>query len=224
MTYRFELPSYRYSTLFVCLVFFFVVMPFFDQSPYAQFVTEIALLGMLAVFVYLVSNKPRIFWIATILAIPAILGTVGDILFQDYRLELTGIFGIFFFLGYVLWVFCVNLFKSKTVDTNMIYGAVCIYLLIAIECGLLYALLEIYVPNSFDIGTASAVVMSENNALVRDLVYYSFISLTTTGYGDIVPLTQTARYFSMLESFLGQMYLTVLVARLVGMHIAGRQK
>ncbi len=224
MAYHFELPSYRYSTLFVTLVFFFIIMPFFDKSHYAQFVTEVALLGMLAVFVYLVSNKPRIFIISALLAIPATLGTIGDIIFQDPRLELIGIFGTCLFLAYVLWVFCMNLFKSKTVDTNMIYGAVCIYLLMAIECGLLYALLEIHVPNSFDIGTSSSTVLSENNALVRDLIYYSFITLTTTGYGDIVPLTQTARYFSMLESFLGQLYLTVLVARLVGMHIAKKSR
>lgn len=224
MTYNFDLPSYRYSTLFVSLIFFFVVMPFFDRGDYAQLVTELALLGMLAFFVYLVSHKRRIFIISISLAIPATLGTVGDIVFKDPRLEIIGLFCTAIFLAYVLWVFFMNLFKSKVVDTNMIYGAVVIYLLMAIECGLVYALLETHVPGSFDLGTVTSTTLSSNDALVRNLIYYSFITLTTTGYGDIVPITQTARYFSMLESFLGQLYLTILVARLVGMHIAGKQK
>lgn len=219
-----ELPSYRYSTLFVSLLFFFVIMPFFDQGDYVQITTEIALIGILVLFVYLVSHKRRIFLIAISLAIPAILGTLGDIVFRKPVLETVGLIFTCIFMGYVLWVFFLNLFQSQKVDTNMIYGAVCIYLLMAIEWGLIYALLEASVPGSFNFGETSSMVPVTDDFMIRNMVYYSFISLTTTGYGDIVPLTQAARYFSMLESFLGQIYLTVLVARLVGMHIAGKQK
>ncbi len=224
MAYNFELPNYRYSTLFVCLIFFFIIMPFFDRGNYAQIATEVALLGLLAFFVYLVSHKRRIFLIATLLAVPATLGTIGDIVLQDPTLEKIGLISTVIFLSYVLWVFCANLFQSRTVDTNVIYGAICIYLLMAIEWGLIYSLLQIAVPGSFNLGDTPVAISSSHDSMVRNMIYYSFITLTTTGYGDITPLSQPARYFSMLESFLAQIYLTVLVARLVGMHIAGVQK
>ena len=58
------------------------------------------------------------------------------------------------------------------------------------------------------------------------MVYFSFVTLTTLGYGDIAPLSQTARTLAWAEALLGQLYLTILVARLVGMHISysGRAK
>jgi voltage-gated potassium channel len=54
----------------------------------------------------------------------------------------------------------------------------------------------------------------------KDFTYYSFVTLTTLGYGDITPVTDPARSLSLLEAVMGQLYLAVLVARLVGIHIA----
>jgi hypothetical protein len=56
------------------------------------------------------------------------------------------------------------------------------------------------------------------------LTYFSFTTLTTLGYGDITPVNWMARNLTILESTFGQIYLTVLIARLVGLHIAGKQK
>lgn len=58
------------------------------------------------------------------------------------------------------------------------------------------------------------------SAFGPDLIYFSFVTLTTSGYGDIVPLSQPAKFLSILEAVMGQLYLTIMIARLIGMHIS----
>ena len=64
-----------------------------------------------------------------------------------------------------------------------------------------------------------SIQVNPDEPLTRQCVYYSYVTLTTLGYGDVTPLTPTARSFSFVEALMGQLYLAVLVARLVGLHI-----
>ena len=103
---------------------------------------------------------------------------------------------------------------SPEVTTETLYGAVTAYLLLGLTWGLAYALVERLYPGSFRSpvdtdGLAGPVLM-----------FFSFITLTSVGYGDIVPLGGHARSLAILEAITGQMYLAVFIARLVG--IQGR--
>lgn len=107
-----------------------------------------------------------------------------------------------------------------TLDT--VIGAASVYVLIGLLWGALYALLEIWVPGSLryppdfqPTGPAPLV------PLMRDtiILYYSFETLTTIGYGDVTPATPPARFFSVCEALVGQLYLAVLVARFVGLQV-----
>ena len=73
-------------------------------------------------------------------------------------------------------------------------------------------MMDSLVPGSLRHGQDQAFTAAE-------MVYYSFVTLTTLGYGDIVPVSPSARALATLEALTGQLYLTVLVARLVGLHI-----
>ncbi len=81
--------------------------------------------------------------------------------------------------------------------------------------GLLFALVEQLSPGSFNFPTHEL-----SADLLREFIYYSLVTLTTVGYGDITPVTPVAQGFSNLEAIVGQIYLVVLVARLVGLHVA----
>ena len=97
--------------------------------------------------------------------------------------------------------------------SNVVYDAVVIYLLIGITWSDVYAVLEHLPPGSFNLAGASAIE-------VPAFTYYSFVTLTTLGYGDVTPLTDQARSLAILEAVIGQLYMTVLVARLVGLLIS----
>jgi hypothetical protein len=86
-----------------------------------------------------------------------------------------------------------------------------------------YSLLEYLQPGSFSIVREAAVGGIPGlvgSSGFRGVIYFSFTTLTTLGYGDITPLTGIAQNLSVLEAVVGQIYLVVLVARLVGLHIA----
>ena len=100
---------------------------------------------------------------------------------------------------------------------DKIYGALCVYLLIGLTWGFMFLTLEGVQPGSFSLGQGQPTRIDKDPAA---LVYFSFITLSTVGYGDITPLSPPARAFAFMEAIIGQIYLAVLVARLVGLHIA----
>ena len=102
---------------------------------------------------------------------------------------------------------------------NRIMGAVCVYLLIGILWSLVYLIVNIIYPGSF-IGLDATTL--EHRA--SELLYYSFITLTTVGYGEITPIKPIARSAAYLEAIVGQVYLVVMLAGLVGAFIARGQK
>ena len=114
---------------------------------------------------------------------------------------------------------------DTVVTLETIKGAVCVYLLVGLAWVYVFALIDMIFPGSFKIAP-SAEGAEVGHLLVRrqlpQLLYFSFATLTTLGYGDIVPLRGPSQTACYLEAIVGQMYLAVLVARLVGMHITHR--
>jgi hypothetical protein len=111
---------------------------------------------------------------------------------------------------------------------DKIYGAVCIYLLLGLLWGYAYTILEIARPGSFSFSGQNSpralVEQSDYRDLERELNYYSYVTLTTLGYGEITPLTGRARQLAWMEAMLGQLFIAITIARLVGTHIASSSR
>jgi hypothetical protein len=108
-------------------------------------------------------------------------------------------------------------FGPGRVTYHHIMGAVLLYLTVAIIFVALFTFIGTLVPKAF-----SGMVLEDSPALASNLVYFSFTTLTTTGYGDIFPVHPIARSLCNLESIFGQLYPATLLARLVTLEIAGR--
>lgn len=109
-----------------------------------------------------------------------------------------------------------NVFRAHEVTLNRIIGSVCIYLLIGMFFTFIYAGIDLVLPNTF---TFAGTQMFSLDSF-PDYLYFSFVTLTTTGFGDIVPLMRISRLVAMFEAITGQVYLVVMVASLVGMHVS----
>jgi hypothetical protein len=112
-----------------------------------------------------------------------------------------------------------TVFAQGRISFHRIVGAVLLYLLIALAFVSLFMLVGLLVPNAF-----SGLVFEDNEKLASNLIYFSFVTLTSTGYGDIYPVHPIARSLCNLETIIGQLYPATLLARLVSLEIAGRRR
>ncbi len=151
-----------------------------------------------------------------------VVGT-GLNLLSAYEYQLVYLFGstaaILIFLATATAVAMKQIALDSKVSTNRIIGAICVYLMLGVIWALMYSLLEAAVPGSF----GGIVERAITGAWDPDWVYFSFVTLTTLGYGDILPLTISARSLAYFEAIVGQFYLAILVAGLVGAYLSETQ-
>ena len=116
-------------------------------------------------------------------------------------------------------LFIVRATRDGRINLHRIVGACGTFLLLGLVFAQAYRLMALYVPDSFAIGGVAVHV----GAMEYRFVYFSFITLTSTGFGDITPLHPYARSLAAFEAVAGQLYLAVLIARLVGLEMEWRE-
>jgi len=124
------------------------------------------------------------------------------------------------FIGYATGLIMWRTLRQPDVTLDTIAGAASAYALLAVVWGNLYVLIEVFHPGSFNI--PASWLLGPARDPVAGLVYFSFITLTTVGYGDITPAWPGAGGLAVAEAFVGQLYLAITVARLVGLHTSRR--
>src|SRR5262249_10465044 len=134
----------------------------------------------------------------------------------DLYLVAAGWFVIVCTLGVVV---ARTVFAQGRVSFHRIVGAVLLYLLIALAFVSLFMLVGLQVPNAFN-----GLVLEDNEKLASNLIYFTFATLTSTGYGDIYAVHPIARSLCNLETIIGQLYPATLLARLVTLEIEGRRR
>jgi hypothetical protein len=113
-----------------------------------------------------------------------------------------------------------DVFRARNVSSeDRLYGSMAMYLVIGILFGNIYAAVNLVTPGSFECATSLCQGDFASKFELGWQLYYSFVTLTTLGFGDIVPTTSPAGMLSSLEAIVGQLYLAIVVARLVGIHV-----
>jgi hypothetical protein len=123
----------------------------------------------------------------------------------------------FIYLGFLLAMVAAQVFGEGLVTGHRIRGAVVVYILLGAAWALIYQVVALTIPQAFHF--SESVAGGDPDALQRLLTYYSFITLTTTGYGDITPVHPVARTLAMLEALVGQLYPAITLARLVSLGV-----
>ena len=159
--------------------------------------------------------------IATLLGIPTLVGLwTGFFLPGVARVPLAVTFHLVaaLFFGFTIGVILRDIHREKGVAADSVYGAFCGYLLAGLAFGNLFNVVELLAPGSFR-GEDITPQMSDDRRHFR-LTYFSFITLATVGYGDITPGNDAARGLAAVEAIVGQFYIAVLVAELIGKRVS----
>ena len=218
---------WRYLVLLATLLLVLVIQPVslgFSTSP--PLFDAFLLLVTVALILSFCSDK-RMRLVAIGFGVPTCLLSVGGHLFAGQPKIAIVVIGhclvvLFYLWGAVLIV--ASLIRRQTLSLDSIFGAICGYLLLGMAWGVLYSLLDTGWPGSFDVGSRLAEQVPADHSRIPLFTYYSFITLTTVGYGDVTPVSAPARTCAWLEALTGQFYLAVLVAGLVGAMLSNKPK
>jgi hypothetical protein len=201
--------KWRCSILLVSLFAFLAIFPFLKEVPggnaaSALTVTMVILTATAAAY----GNGKHFFYVLALGFIALILEWIcvaSDSLVLRFWSDVSNM---------VLWVYVIALLlhyvlSPGPVTVDEICGSISIYLLLGIVWGLIHASVETFYPGSYS-------NLEAGDHLRLDTLYFSFVTLTTLGYGDIGPLVARSKMLSVLEATMGVMYLAVMIARLVG--------
>ena len=164
--------------------------------------------------VWTLATSPASFWLGVVLVAASIAITARALAHPSPLLSLAS-------LG-IAWSFCLltialclrHVFARGRVTVNHLLGATCVYLLLGALWGLGYAALHVLRRDSFRASDPADAIA------IDDLMYFSFVTLTTTGFGDIVPVGRLVRIVVALEGVVGQLYVASLVATLVSQYVS----
>ena len=192
--------------------------PIVARTIFTLFIVILLLSAVLAA-----SEHPRTMRIAWMIALPTCLLQGVGLLFENSAIVIANHIMSSLFLLFTVGVILKYLFIASHVTFDMICASLCVYLLLIVAWAIAYSLIEILQPGSFHFVLATAggdTAIRFEGERASLAMYYSLVTMTTLGYGDIVPTSSLARTSAATEALTGQLYLVVLVARLVGLHIA----
>ncbi len=217
----------RFAILLASLLLMFMYAPTVEILKLNAFVARLTLtavfivLVLASVYALIPDRRPRTFLVS--LLIPVLFFEALTVWYTAKPALLLEYTFVTLFIGYVIYLILRTIFESRQVTVNIICASLCAYLLMGMMWATVYSIVSVLDEHSFNY---VAINMKSQDAPLRfgtrttvTAFYYSFVTMTTLGYGDLTPATAAARSLSALQAVTGQLYLAVLVARLVGLQI-----
>jgi hypothetical protein len=213
-------PWIRHRFIFLLATIFLLlaVTPFLEGFVRLRFLFNAFLSAVLVSAVYALSQKIRNLAIAALLAIPMLFSIWSQYFVRSDAIFLIGRICGVLFIAFTIFHILRHIFQEQEVTKDTIAGAAAVYMLFALMWSFLYGVLDLVEPGSFAISESQT--LGERNIFL----YYSFVTITTLGYGDVTPVTYIAASLAVLEAVVGQLYLVVLIAWLVGMYVSKKSK
>lgn len=205
--------------LLLALIIYLVALPIMDdlQIVPAGFVRPVAFSCLLAIGVWSLRDSVMTFRIGIGLAIVGIISNGVSVANDAPAYYYLSVVTLFAFLVLSIRSALRQILFSVKIDANRLYGAVCVYLMLGVIWALMYSTL-----GHLDSGAFDGSLPSGSEDWNLEWIYYSFVTLTTLGYGDILPVTATARALAYSEAVVGVFYMAMLVAALVGSYAAAK--
>jgi hypothetical protein len=199
----------RFGSLLAALLALMLVTPFLPEGSFQLPLVNILFSVLLIASVYAVSQHPRVLVVGLLLGAPTLVLDWITNVRDPLALQVIDHAASVVFLSFVIAVLLTRILRQQDAWA---YG---------------YDLIETVVPGSFQFGEGqlpdgfSPLAQAESS---RRFLYFSFVTLTTLGYGDITPVTQQARAIAISEAVAGPLFLAIFIARLVGLHMVQLQR
>ncbi|MFA6413542.1 MAG: ion channel [Syntrophales bacterium] len=212
----------KFHYLLASLALMIILYPFIEGRGFAENLFAVIILAIFLSSLYTLDHSPRLRRFAyfnggLMLVLVTLSGFFKDI---PPAFGIVGAFATLCFFILIAFAIIFDIFHSQEVTTDTISGAACLYLLIGIIWGEAYSLLEHLCPGSFYYSLPQKVGHMISSSF---FTYFSFVTLTTIGYGDISPVSEGAKLLVIAEAILGQLYIAIFLARIIATY-QGRKK
>ena len=215
------MKSGNFWYLFVGLLAVLLVMPFTSNLPGGgRYSIALLFSVFMLIAVWSLAPSKRVFKFGTLLVV-GITSSVGFniVVGVNQVMEMIELLMMVIFCGLSCSIAARNVFVWHRVDLNSLVGAFCVYLLMGLIWALMYRMLLLC-----GLGHFSGNIATQTHELFPDLIYFSFVTLASLGYGDISPIGGLPKTLAYLEALVGQFYLAVMVASLVGVYSSRRNR
>ena len=217
--------QWRYLLLLTSLLTLLVIQPIASELGVVKWLFDALFAFVILMLILALAQEKAWRLIACILLIPAATLSIGGHLLtssaQVVSVNAGHAIGALFFVA-VAGKIIQSILVSQELTLDSIFGAICGYLLLGVACALTYAMIYASHPESFQLGDSVSPRMEQPDESRSVFIYYSFVTLTTVGYGDVTPVSTPARTLSWVEAMTGQLYLAVLVAGLISALVASK--
>jgi Ion channel len=203
----------RSLTLLLTLLLFLLLSPFLEGHPIGDLVMIFSLDILLVASIVELSAKRGLMFVC----MPLVVASMVLILISHFYASLLFRAINFALLALIFGIVSIGLFlylgRTGSITSGRIYGSVSLYLMLAMFWFAVYNLINVLRPHSFlEVGLGNSAIEHIPRAT---FLYFSLVTLTTLGYGDIVPISPPARIFAAMEAATGVLYIAITVARLV---------
>ncbi len=213
----------RFFYLFLALLIPYLLHPLANTELLGISLLDFAFTLILFVGIFAVSEKKHLAIGALCLVVVTQALTWTSHFLPSQPLIFLGLCLNCIYLIYTAIVLFEHIVRQRTVTTNTLFAALCVYLLFGLIWAFIYSLIQDINPHAFYINRIFFANEPEGKHLFYQLyyfMYFSFTTLTTLDFGDILPISPWSRVFTSLEAIVGQLYLVVIVSHLVGLHIS----
>jgi hypothetical protein len=209
LSYILSSTQYKMFNFMVSILLLLILSAVLEGVEYGYIVVNTMSTIVFFLGVYAIGRNRRTLIILIILGLPWFLSEWA------FTKSTRTIFTSMLFFIFVTITILEHILKSEEVTTDTLYGAVCVYLLLGIMWASIYGFLEYVSPGAVFEGYDKEITTKISS---NELIYYSYTTLATIGYGDITSVTPVGRIISVLEAIFGQLYIAFLVARLISIY------
>jgi len=202
--------------LLISLVLLFIFRPY-DRGPIYLAIWEFLLTLVFLSAIFNCDHSKKIKKISICLAIPALIFEWLNLFYplKIFSLLFLGFMIVFIFIttGSIIKKVVIN----ARVKLETLKGVVCAYFMVAFGFSFCYFFVDLIAPGSFSFSNLDSAMLTHSHYL-SELMYFSFVTLLCTGYGDIIAVKDIAQTLAILEGIVGQFYIAILVSRLVSVY------
>jgi hypothetical protein len=167
--------------------------------------------AMLIVGIWSLVDRRAVFAVGIMLAAVTVSVSVLKIFYEHIALDLISMTTLLCFEVLSIAIVSQHIFSTRKVTLNLLIGSACVFLLLGMSWAILYMYVLMFEPDAL-----SGLSTDDGSLLYWDMTYFSFVTLTTLGFGDINPISPLARALAYMEAVIGQIYTVVLIGVLVG--------